>query len=269
MFIVNGKGELAGRRILAVWLSRPIMDKDVSVHRLTDFARSGRMTRILKLTQGPGRETLFDCLRLGYRSHEIQMTEFWAENQFEGAGKWGILLHIRIQGLHQASDDGSVWFFWGQRLNKNSVFGRWDIQGRTGLIAIGNQSFFQNPLIAAILSESSNLLSQTTTDHWTEQQLLGICRKNWDMPLAEDVCRVNDIRFGRISPIDRISPKTVFNDFVSNLANDSYRQRFVDLYIRALKAKVSGKANCRCVPHTSVDLPCEHDLALLAQPASE
>lgn len=112
------------------------------------------------LKNGPSREQLFDCVRLGSTTPELRVIDFWGEHKDE-KGKWGALLPIEIEGIHRASNDGRDWFFWGRRKQITSgdkwvpvweskyvdfAFGRWNTYHRTGFIKFADTSFFTNPV---------------------------------------------------------------------------------------------------------------------------
>lgn len=112
------------------------------------------------LTNGPSREELFDCLRLGHLQNELQVIDFWGQQKFQPGARSGASLSIEIEGIHRAGDNGREWFFWGRRKQTYSgvpnwksiyisfAFGRWNTYHRRGIIRFGQASFFVSPITA-------------------------------------------------------------------------------------------------------------------------
>jgi|GEM_PF-6503272 hypothetical protein len=230
------------------------------------------MTSIFKLTQGPSREQLFDCLRLGPSHKELRVVDFWAE-RVRGEGKSGTSMPVEIYGVFRAedNDDGRAWFFWGRRVvisqadrlrvsEMEFVVGRWNTHFRRGQLVLAEESSFLNPLTAFALLHSNDYDEWNNFDPETEQSILDVCRNNWNPGLADEVCLQQSI------PVAGIVDLGDFNSFLRILPNDSYRHKFVVYYLEYLKEKVIGKANCGCVYHAEQGIPCQHDLALLVRP---
>ena len=108
------------------------------------------------LANGPSRESLFDCLRLGLTADHLKVVEFLGRMR----GETITTLHVEIEGLHRAGKNGLEWFFWG-RLKKLSsadtkhiwetriagfAFGQWNILQRQGAVKIQDDSFFERPI---------------------------------------------------------------------------------------------------------------------------
>jgi hypothetical protein len=233
------------------------------------------MTKIMKLTQrGPSREQFFDCVRLGPSHKELRSVEFWGERVAENGSKHGFAIHVEIEGIYRATndDDGREWFFWGRRAiltpadslgwqsSMTYIFGRWNTHFRRGQMVVSDEPIFQNPLTPFALLHSNSYEEWNNFDHETEQSVLEVCRSNWNLGLADEVCMQQSIPV-----VPSAEDGYDFNTFVSKLPNDAYRHKFIVYYLEYLKEKVIGKANCGCVYHAEQGIPCQHDLALLVR----
>jgi hypothetical protein len=110
------------------------------------------------LGKGPSREKFFDCLRLGQISRELKSVDFSViTSTADSPTKIWTIYHVEIEGAHQASSNGSDWFFWGKTLPMSAsrftpahkgyfVFGRWDFREHVGQMTFGETSFFESLL---------------------------------------------------------------------------------------------------------------------------
>jgi len=116
--------------------------------------------KILRLTQGPSREKLFDALRLGRECKPLSIVEFWSEER-NGKSKSGARLRVQVTALTSVDVHGGF-VFWGKLKVITSgenykppheskdfchVYGVWNTARRHGKITFGETSFLTMPFL--------------------------------------------------------------------------------------------------------------------------
>jgi len=124
----------------------------------------GKDVRSFIFENGPGRERLFDCARLGPQVEELEAVKMDVLRPDESTPA---RIGVRISGVHQADAEGVEFFFWGyvlwggltMGLHRKNVFGRLNTTSRRGGLLSSDTSFFENPF--ELFKPSSAFLEPT------------------------------------------------------------------------------------------------------------
>ena len=113
------------------------------------------MTDKYILVEGPSRETLFDCLRLGTDSKSMTVVFAAKYNENVTPRLYG---DVHICGIHQADKKGDEWFIWAElpwfRPEQGFMFARWNTKQRTGTAIFSDKSYFVNPMTSDVVYEA-------------------------------------------------------------------------------------------------------------------
>lgn len=120
---------------------------------------------VVPFQDGPSRECLYDCLRLGQGSRDFRTVRISTDSfHFEGETFEPFDWHIEIEGIHRADKVGLECFFFGRQLHVlrkgtvhlapldnnpkfRFVLGRLSFwKNRSGTLRFKDWSFFTNPL---------------------------------------------------------------------------------------------------------------------------